>query len=60
MNTKAMTKDGRSVRIICTDRKFAYPVVGLIMNNGWEALACWDSAGHYNGDPDKNLDLVMK
>ena len=31
-NRKIVTKDGRPVRIICTDAKGKYPVIGLALN----------------------------
>lgn len=31
-NRKVVTRDGRPVRIICTDAKGKYPVIGLVLN----------------------------
>ena len=33
---KVVTREGKSVRIICTDKQNKYPVVALIMDNGVE------------------------
>jgi len=33
---KVVTKDGKSVRIICTDAKGIYPVVGLVAYENYE------------------------
>lgn len=33
---KVVTRDGKPVRIICTDKQNKYPVVALIMDNGVE------------------------
>lgn len=53
------TKDGRPVRIICTDRKFgSYVVVGLIERDGREDLYSWDINGGYYGFYNNNFDLV--
>lgn len=54
------TRDGRPVRILCTERKHdSYPVVGLIEICGKECFYTWDLNGryceHYNNN---NLDLV--
>ena len=44
-NKPAQTRDGRKVRIICTDSRGSYPIVALIeMDDGKEAT------GHYNAD----------
>ena len=34
---KIVTRDGKKVRIICTDAKSVYPVIGLVDNG-----ICWD------------------
>lgn len=38
-NRKVVTKEGRSVRIICTDRVGKYPVVALVGDEDEEILA---------------------
>lgn len=50
---KVVTRDGRNVRIICTDKRGDYPVVALIdiQDNGDESLdaftenGCWALSG---------------
>ena len=44
---KLVTKDGRPVRILCTDRKsYNVEIVGLIMNNnGMESVFTWTQQG---------------
>jgi hypothetical protein len=39
MGKKYRTRDGRPVRVLCTDRKSLYPVVALIMNR--DAQEAW-------------------
>lgn len=48
-NRKVVTKDGRKVRIICTDRNGIYPVVALV-NNGGEDIYTYDERGVYAGN----------
>lgn len=43
---KVVTRDGRPARVICTDAKGDYPVVGLILTND-ENLECVET---YNKD----------
>lgn len=52
------TRDGRSVRILCMDKKGWAPVIGLIMRpDGYEEVQAWDKDG-LAGDCAKNVDLV--
>lgn len=39
------TKDGRAVRVLCTDGPGEYPVVGFI--NGIDGPECWHADGRY-------------
>lgn len=42
------TRDGRPVRILCTDRKHPhYTVIGLIEIDGLDATLHWTEDGHY-------------
>ena len=56
---KVVTKDGRPVRILCTDRKsYNVEIVGLIMNNnGMESVFTWTQQGkeYINSDTSKDL-----
>lgn len=55
------TRDGRAVRILCTDRKtIKYPVVGLVLdyNNVTENLEVWAINGSYYNDCRNESDLV--
>lgn len=44
-NRKVVTRDGHSVRIICTDRISDYPVVALISNEDTEDLLSYTKDG---------------
>lgn len=45
-NRKVVTRDGRPVRIICTDAKGDYPVLGLALDDdGWERPVICDANG---------------
>ena len=57
---KVVTRDGRNVRIICTDKKgFDYPIVALIENKleGLEGVLYYTKDGEYtaNGSSDSDL-----
>lgn len=56
------TRDGRAVRILCTDRKGKYPIIGLMPDRddgSCEMLISWSGDGHYGGAANyKALDLV--
>lgn len=54
------TRDGRKVRILCTDRKGWTPIVGLIIDDSGETIETWSSDGAFKRDGSKNnpLDLV--
>lgn len=42
---KLVTKDGRSVRIICTDEVGRWPIVALISDNGEEIIGSYTTDG---------------
>ena len=45
---KVVTKDGKPVRIICTDAKGDYPVVGLVLlNENMEDVETFNKEGKY-------------
>ena len=60
---KVVTRDGRDVRIICTDRKgkFIKPIVALVYDaeNEWEDCPSYNSDGKCNDDMESNLDLFF-
>lgn len=57
---KIETRDGRSVRIICTDVKSkAVDIVGLVEQCGYEYLMAWHADGRYWRDGEDGRDLVI-
>ena len=58
---KVVTKDGRPVRIICTDMKlYNMEIVGLIMNdNGMESIFTWTQQGKQYLNMDTPNDLFF-
>ena len=56
---KVVTREGCSVRILCTDRiSYNVEIVGLIMNNnGMESIFTWTQQGkeYVNGDTSNDL-----
>lgn len=58
-NKPVQTKDGCKVRILCTDRKGTYPVVGLILHSGGvESLDTWTASGKCLKTEGNEEDLV--
>ena len=59
-NRKVITRDGRSVRIICTDAKGDYPVVALVeIYNGAENVFRLEENGHFYYDTEDSRDLFF-
>ena len=58
---KLVTRDGKNVRILCTDRKLdSKEVVGLTMNNdGTEGLLSWSKQGKSLSLNDSSFDLFF-
>ena len=58
---KVVTRDGRSVRIICTDRKGDTPIIALVYNanEGQEYGYAFYSDGKYFIDKGDELDLFF-
>ena len=58
---KVVTRDGKNVRILCTDRKLdSKEVVGLTMNNdGTEGLLSWSKQGKLLSLNDSSFDLFF-
>ena len=57
---KVVTRDGRAVRIICTDRKGATPIIALVNDGLSEELGyAFYSDGKYFIDKDDELDLFF-
>lgn len=61
-NKKVVTRDGRSARIICTDRvtEKGYPLVVLVMKDGHELVYTCNTYGQFHtGDTNHDLDLFF-
>lgn len=59
---RVVTRDGRSVKIICTDRvsEKGYPLVALVMKDGYEFVHTYNRYGHYyTGNTNHDLDLFF-
>lgn len=55
---KYLTRDGRSVRVICVDAKAPQPVIGLVMcSDGREHLHTYTAEGRWEPDHESGLDL---
>nr|DAH72520.1 MAG TPA: uranyl binding protein [Caudoviricetes sp.] len=60
-NREVVTRDGRKVRIICTDRKGDTPIIALVYdaNEGQEYGYAFYSDGKYFIDKDDEFDLFF-
>ena len=60
---KIVTRDGRNVRVLCTDAKGDYPIVALIatLDGSIEFVYKFKKDGHFldNDDNNSNLDLFF-
>ena len=59
---KVVTRDGRSVRIVCTDRvsEKGYPLLALVMTDSHECVYTYNTYGQfYIGDTNHALDLFF-
>ena len=59
LSQKVVTKDGRSVRIVCTDAKNEFPIVALIFNDNKEVLMDYNNNGKVSPDEITDLDLFF-
>ena len=59
---RIVTRDGRNVRIICTDKKgYEYPIVALIENKleGFEGVLYYTKDGEYTANESSDKDLFF-
>ena len=59
---KVITRNGRNVRIICTDKKgYEYPIVALIENKleGFEGVLYYTKDGEYTANESNMCDLFF-
>lgn len=52
------TRDGRPVRILCTDRVGKYQMVGLILEDGHEYVETWNLNGQKYEGIISDIDLI--
>ena len=57
---KVVTRDGRNVRIICTDAKGNFPIIALVeTHNGTETVLRLKEDGHFYNDTKDSRDLFF-
>lgn len=58
---KIVTRDGRNVRIICTNKKGTkLPIVALVECENIEKTCCYTTKGYWNsGEIESNIDLFF-
>ena len=56
---KVMTRDGREVRIICTDHKDSQPIIALVEINGKENIRTFYPNGRLTNTNEWYLDLFF-
>ena len=60
LSQKVVTRDGRSVRIVCTDAKNEFPIITLITNDDKEVLMDYNNNGKVSPDEMTDLDLFFE
>ena len=59
-NRRIITKDGRNVRIICTDAKGNFPIIALVETyNGNETVLRLKENGRFYNDTENSRDLFF-
>jgi hypothetical protein len=61
LSKPVQTRDGRKVRILCTDAKTSFPIAGLVTcdDDGCEAFYAWRSSGRLlDLDTESDEDLI--
>ena len=56
---KVVTRDGKQVRIICTDAEGNYPIIGLISHEGGERPESFTKNGKYINNNGSDSDLFF-
>ena len=56
---KVVTRDGHSVRIICTDAMSTHPVVALVRYGNDEDIESYSQDGKWSNKPESALDLFF-
>ena len=59
-NKKVITRDGNSVRILCTDAKGNFPIIALVKTyNGSETVLRLKENGRFYNDTENSSDLLF-
>ena len=60
-STQVVTRDGRSARIICTDRNYKQPIIALIKEkDGTETIHTYNTqGGFWTNNEFSNMDLMF-
>ena len=59
-NRNVITRDGNSVRILCTDAKGNFPIIALVKTyNGSETVLRLKENGHFYNDTENSSDLFF-
>ena len=58
-NRKVVTRDGMTVRILCTDSKNTYPIVALVSNGEVESTENYMQDGSYLENEENKFDLFF-
>ena len=56
---KVVTRDGKRVRIICTDRLCEFPVIGLVRTDNVEKVTSYTNSGHVCRGVPLECDLIF-
>ena len=59
LSQKVVTRDGRSVRIVCTDAKNEFPIIALVTNDDKEELMDYNNNGKVSPDEITDFDLFF-
>ena len=54
-----VTRNGRAVRIICTDKKGTQPIIALVTTNGKEEVRSYYQNGRWSNTNEWDLDLFF-
>ena len=54
-----VTRDGKCVRIVCTDRLGAYPVIGLVKTDNVEKVTSYTDTGRIYSEAPSEYDLFF-
>ena len=58
-NRKVVTREGMTVRILCTDSKNTYPIVALVSNGAVESTENYMPDGSYLENEENKFDLFF-